>query len=170
LDRASGISYTEFSYQLLQAYDFYHLYKQHGCQLQIGGSDQWGNILAGINLIQRKTSTSCPVYGLTTPLLTTKSGEKFGKSAGNAIWLCPTKTTYYDFYQSLMKTEDSEVRRLLTSLTFLDMAEIEEVMVQHEVLVFLSNHCHSYILCSITKAQGWEGLILHHASLCFFLI
>jgi len=105
LSSQQGISFTEFTYQLLQAYDFHHLHKHHGCSIQIGGSDQWGNIVAGLELIGRLKSPiyhgqSAPeAYGITTPLLTTSSGEKFGKSAGNAIWLEPNLTSIFDFYQ-----------------------------------------------------------------------
>ena len=107
----SGISFTEFTYQLLQAHDFYHLHRKRGCSIQIGGSDQWGNILAGIDLIERKRNASLPsptdeaedrlpsAYGLTTPLLTTASGAKFGKSEGNAVWLDEKMTSVFDFYQ-----------------------------------------------------------------------
>ena len=105
LESQQGLSFTELTYQLLQAYDFYHLHKHAGCTIQIGGSDQWGNILAGLELIGRldvpTTSTEKEplVFGITTPLLTTSSGQKFGKSAGNAIWLDPNLTSILDFYQ-----------------------------------------------------------------------
>ena len=102
LDSQQGISFTEFTYQLLQAYDFHHLHKHHGCSIQVGGSDQWGNIVAGLELIA-KTATAgteaLNVFGITTPLLTTSTGEKFGKSAGNAVWLDPGLTSIFDFYQ-----------------------------------------------------------------------
>lgn len=104
LNSQQGLSFTELTYQLLQAYDFYHLNKHHGCTIQVGGSDQWGNILAGLELINRVDGTPDPVhdtdaFGITTPLLTTASGEKFGKSAGNAVWLDPNLTSVFDFYQ-----------------------------------------------------------------------
>jgi len=111
LNSDNGISFTEFSYQLLQAYDFAHLHREHGCRIQLGGSDQWGNIVAGIDLIKRQRpavkgvaegegqAQAQPAYGLTLPLLTTETGEKFGKSAGNAVWLDGAKTTVHDFYQ-----------------------------------------------------------------------
>lgn len=111
LSSEHGISFTEFSYQLLQAYDYYVLYRDHGCRLQIGGSDQWGNITAGLELIRRAKSEPLdewssniskekgPAYGMTMPLLLTSSGEKFGKSAGNAVWLDPELTSVFDFYQ-----------------------------------------------------------------------
>jgi tyrosyl-tRNA synthetase len=102
LSNESGISFTEFSYQLLQAHDFQVLHKSHNCRAQIGGSDQWGNIVAGIDLIKRSSSNLKPEeepFGLTIPLLTTSSGEKFGKSAGNAVWLDEDLTGVFDFYQ-----------------------------------------------------------------------
>lgn len=103
LKSPEGISFTEFSYQLLQANDFWHLFREHGCRLQIGGRDQWGNIVAGVEFIRRRSHAegydSGSLYGLTVPLLTTPSGEKFGKSAGNAIWLDEEMTSVFDFYQ-----------------------------------------------------------------------
>ena len=107
LSSQQGISFTEFTYQLLQAYDFYHLNKHFNCTIQVGGSDQWGNIVAGIELIGKlspsptagEESASEGAFGITTPLLTTPSGEKFGKSAGNAVWLDENLTSVFDFYQ-----------------------------------------------------------------------
>jgi tyrosyl-tRNA synthetase len=105
LESQQGLSFTEFTYQLLQAYDFYYLYKNHECTIQVGGSDQWGNIVAGLDLIGRyepqgsANAVEPSAYGLTTPLLTTSTGEKFGKSAGNAVWLDPNLTSVFDFYQ-----------------------------------------------------------------------
>lgn len=128
-DREQGISYTEFSYMLLQAYDFLHLYRQHQCQLQIGGNDQWGNITAGIELIRKVAGGTA--YGVTCPLLTTSSGEKFGKSAGNAVWLDPTLTSPYEFYQYWMQAEDADVVRLLKIFTFLPLSEIESLAQSH---------------------------------------
>ncbi len=96
-DRDAGISYTEFSYMLLQAFDFYHLKKEHDCDLQIGGSDQWGNITAGIELARRKLNAT--VYGLTLPLITNADGTKFGKTEAGSIWLDATRTSVYKFYQ-----------------------------------------------------------------------
>lgn len=107
LSSHQGLSFTEFAYQLLQAYDFYHLHKHRACSIQVGGSDQWGNILAGLELIARLDPPGTPTtpdtppvaFGITTPLLTTASGDKFGKSAGNAVWLDPGMTSVFDFYQ-----------------------------------------------------------------------
>jgi tyrosyl-tRNA synthetase len=120
-----GISFTEFSYQLLQSYDFYHLCEHHGCNLQVGGSDQWGNITAGIDFVRKKCSKQ--TYGLTLPLIQNSNGEKFGKSEGNAVWLDPEKTSPYNFYQFWIRTEDTDVIKFLRFYTFLDDAEIDEL-------------------------------------------
>lgn len=125
-DREHGISYTEFSYMLLQAFDFLHLFERDGCRIQGGGSDQWGNITAGIELIRRKTGGQA--FGITFPLLATSSGEKFGKSAGNAIWLDANKTTPYRFYQYWINTDDRDVERFLKLFTFLTLDEIAAIM------------------------------------------
>jgi tyrosyl-tRNA synthetase len=127
-DREHGISYTEFSYMLLQAFDFLHLFDRHACRIQGGGSDQWGNITAGIELIRRKNGGQA--FGITFPLLTTSSGEKFGKSAGNAIWLDANRTSPYRFYQYWINTDDRDVERFLKLFTFLDLDEIAAIM-QH---------------------------------------
>jgi tyrosyl-tRNA synthetase len=123
------LSFTEFSYQILQAYDFYHLYQKENCKIQLGGSDQWGNITAGTELIRRRLQQEA--YGITTPLLTTSSGKKFGKSEGNAIWLSDAKTSAYDFYQFFMRTEDSDVIKLLKYFTFLPLDRITEIEQEH---------------------------------------
>jgi tyrosyl-tRNA synthetase len=120
-----GISFTEFSYMTMQAYDFLHLHDHHGCRLQGGGSDQWGNITAGIDLVRRVRQS--PVYGLTFPLMTTAYGAKFGKSAGNAIWLDPARTTRWEFYQYLVRQDDRDVIRFLRTYTFLPDQRIEEL-------------------------------------------
>ncbi|KAI8615610.1 hypothetical protein BC830DRAFT_1241722 [Chytriomyces sp. MP71] len=157
LDAPDGISFTEFTYQLLQAYDFRHLHLHHGVTVQIGGSDQWGNILSGIDLIRRMpppssatpstpastpastpTNPSAPpstedhVYGLTIPLVTTASGEKFGKSAGNAVWLEPNLCPPFDLYQFFRRTPDSEASRYLRYFTFLPRTRIEALTRLHE--------------------------------------
>jgi len=106
-ERDQGISYTEFSYMLLQAYDFLHLFQTQDCKLQIGGSDQWGNITSGIDLIRRKCSGQA--FGFTFPLLTTSSGKKFGKTEKGAVWLSAKRTSPYTFYQYWLKTEDADV-------------------------------------------------------------
>jgi tyrosyl-tRNA synthetase len=124
-DRESGISYTEFSYMLIQAYDFLWLHDHHGCKLQIGGSEQWGNITAGIELIRRLRGKEA--FALTLPLLLDSSGKKFGKSEKGAVWLDPARTTPYDFYQYFFRRDDSEVGKLLRVLTFLDQKTITEL-------------------------------------------
>ncbi|MBW3663253.1 MAG: tyrosine--tRNA ligase [Actinobacteria bacterium] len=128
-EREQGISYTEFSYQLLQAYDFAHLYEAEGCILQGGGSDQWGNIVAGVDLIRRMHGGEA--FGLTWPLLTTASGQKFGKSAGNAVWLDPDMTSPYAWYQYWLNTEDGDVERFLKLFTFLDLDEVGAIVTEH---------------------------------------
>jgi len=122
-DREHGISYAEFSYMLLQAYDFLVLHDQQACRIQGGGSDQWGNITAGIELIRRVRGGEA--FGITFPLLTTASGEKFGKSAGNAIWLDSDKTSPYQFYQYWLNTDDRDAGRFLKLFTFLPLEEID---------------------------------------------
>jgi tyrosyl-tRNA synthetase len=119
---STGISYTEFSYQLLQSHDYLELFRRHDCTLQIGGSDQWGNITAGVDLIRRVTGLHA--HALTTPLLTKADGEKFGKSEGGAVWLDPALTSPYAFYQFWINTEDAIVASLLRRLTFRDREEI----------------------------------------------
>lgn len=129
MEAESGISYTEFSYQLLQAYDFYHLKENLDCELQIGGSDQWGNITAGTDFVRRKIQK--PVWGWTFPLITKSDGTKFGKSEGEAIWLDPKQTSPYRFYQFFVNTEDSMVISYLKKFTFLSKPEIEELSEKH---------------------------------------
>jgi tyrosyl-tRNA synthetase len=128
-DREAGISYTEFSYMLLQAFDFYVLCRDNHCELQIGGSDQWGNITAGIELTRKKLSKT--VYGLTMPLITNADGSKFGKTAAGAIWLDPKKTSVYRFYQFWINTDDRDVVRYLKFFTFLSREKVEELEKKH---------------------------------------
>ncbi|WP_281658336.1 tyrosine--tRNA ligase [Halobacillus sp. Cin3] len=121
-----GISFTEFSYMILQSLDFQQLYQKENCTLQIGGSDQWGNITAGLELLRRSTAGDEEVeaYGLTVPLITKADGSKFGKTAGGAVWLDPEKTSPYEFYQFWINADDRDVIRYLKVFTFLDMDEI----------------------------------------------
>ncbi|GGJ06278.1 tyrosine--tRNA ligase 1 [Alicyclobacillus cellulosilyticus] len=126
-----GISFTEFSYMLLQAYDFLNLFRTEGCRLQIGGSDQWGNITAGLELIRRVEGADA--FGLTHPLVTKADGTKFGKTADGAVWLDREKTSPYQFYQFWMNTDDRDVVRFLKYFTFLSPAEIEELAREVEV-------------------------------------
>ncbi len=124
-----GISYTEFSYMLIQAYDYWHLHRTERCELQMGGSDQWGNITAGIELIARREGKQ--VHGLVFPLLTRSSGSKFGKTEGGNIWLDPERTSPYHFYQFWVNTEDEDVERYLKLFTFLPLKRIGAVMAEH---------------------------------------
>ena len=120
-----GITYAEFSYMLLQAMDFYYLYKEYDCELQVAGSDQWGNITAGIELIRKKLDKEA--YGMVMPLVTDSQGNKFGKTEGNALWLDENKTSSYEFYQYIINLEDSMIIEYLKKLTFLSKEEIEEI-------------------------------------------
>ncbi|MBC6427937.1 MAG: tyrosine--tRNA ligase [Cellvibrionales bacterium] len=125
----SGISFTEFSYMLLQAWDFAELHRRHNCTLQIGGSDQWGNILGGIDLTRRLHGAQ--VYGLTHPLLTQADGGKFGKTESGTIWLDPAKTSPYAFYQFWLQTADADVHRFLKYFTDLEVADIDQLKRDH---------------------------------------
>ncbi|XJZ26504.1 tyrosine--tRNA ligase [Bacillota bacterium Lsc_1132] len=130
----TGISFTEFTYTILQAMDFLHLYEDHHCKLQIGGSDQWGNITSGLELIRKIHPNGSKAYGLTIPLVTKADGTKFGKTEGGAVWLDPEKTTPYEFYQFWINTADADVVKYLKLFTFLSHEEIEllEKSVQEE--------------------------------------
>jgi tyrosyl-tRNA synthetase len=128
-DREVGISYTEFSYMLLQAFDFMVLCRDANCELQIGGSDQWGNITAGIDLTRKKLGKT--VYGLTLPLITNADGTKFGKTEAGAIWLDPKRTSVYKFYQFWINTDDRDAIRYLKFFTFLPREEIEALEKKH---------------------------------------
>lgn len=124
-----GLSFIELNYQIVQAYDYLHLYRQYGCTLQLGGNDQWGNILAGVDLIRRVEGAE--VYAMTFPLLTTSSGAKMGKTASGAVWLDAELTSPYDFYQYWINVEDADVARFLKLYTFLPLGEIE-ALARHE--------------------------------------
>jgi tyrosyl-tRNA synthetase len=125
LEQESGLNFIEFNYMLLQAYDFWYLYKHHGCKVQMGGADQWGNICAGIDLTRRLEGVQ--VYGITFPLLTTSSGAKMGKTAAGALWLDPQRTSPYDFYQYWINVDDADVERFLALFTFLPMEEVRRL-------------------------------------------
>ncbi len=126
----TGISYTEFAYQLLQAYDFYHLYTTHGVKMQMGGSDQWGNLTTGVALIRKKTGKQA--YALTTPLMLKADGSKFGKSEQGNVWLDPKMTSPYAFYQFLLNTTDEEAKILIKRMTLYSKEEIEGIITEHE--------------------------------------
>ena len=131
MSEGDGISFTEFSYMLLQGYDYLWLADNENCELQVGGSDQWGNIVLGVDLIRRKLGQ--PAYALTWPLLTKPDGSKYGKTAGGeTIWLSPNKMSPYRFYQAWIGVDDSEGRKLLLQLTFLSLEEIEVLVAEHE--------------------------------------
>jgi tyrosyl-tRNA synthetase len=124
----AGISYTEFSYMLVQAYDFWHLWQTEHCELQMGGSDQWGNITAGIELVGRREGAQA--HGLVFPLLTTAGGAKFGKSESGNVWLAPDRTSPYQFYQFWLNTDDRDLEQLLQMFTFLPVEEVASVMAE----------------------------------------
>ncbi|MCL1941859.1 MAG: tyrosine--tRNA ligase [Synergistaceae bacterium] len=129
-DPEKGISYTEFSYVLLQSYDFAHLFKEYNCRLQMGGNDQQGNLLSGVDYIRRTTGGEA--FGLTQPLLLTSSGGKFGKTEEGAVWLDPARTSPYRFYQFWINTEDADAERLLKLFTFLPLGEINDIAAEHK--------------------------------------
>ncbi|KAM4675748.1 tyrosine--tRNA ligase, mitochondrial [Discoglossus pictus] len=124
-----GMSLAEFVYQVFQAYDFYYLYREYGCRVQLGGSDQLGNLMSGHEFIQRTTGEE--VFGVTMPLITSTTGDKLGKSAGNAIWLSRDRTPPFEFYQFFVRQQDSNVERFLKLFTFLPLPEIEHIMEMH---------------------------------------
>jgi len=132
----SGLNFIEFNYMLLQAYDFLYLYKNYNCVLQIGGNDQWGNILAGIDLVRRIYGAT--IHGLTLPLITTASGAKMGKTEKGAVWLDPEKTSPYEYYQYWINTDDRDVSTFLHLFTFLTEYEIDHIMknIEHEGWIF----------------------------------
>lgn len=123
----TGISFTEFTYTILQAMDFYYLHKNHECRMQIGGSDQWGNITTGLELIRKMSPEGSKAFGLTIPLVTKADGTKFGKTEGGAVWLDSEKTSPYEFYQFWINTSDADVVKYLKFFTFLSKEEIEEL-------------------------------------------
>ncbi|XFA98862.1 tyrosine--tRNA ligase [Candidatus Izemoplasma sp. B36] len=126
----NGISFTEFAYQILQAWDFEHLFKNHNCSLQIGGQDQWGNITAGLELIRKIHTIEAKAYGFTFPLVTKSDGTKFGKTESGALWLDKEKTSPYEFYQYWINTADADVIMRLKQFTFLSREEIERLEVE----------------------------------------
>jgi tyrosyl-tRNA synthetase len=129
LESEQGISFTEFSYMLLQANDFVQLFDRYGCELQVGGSDQWGNITAGIDMIRRRHQARA--HGLTVPLVTRSDGAKFGKTAEGAVWLSAERTLPYEFHQYFLRTDDRDVERFLLQLTLMSVSDVAEVMAEH---------------------------------------
>ena len=128
-DAKEGMSFTEFTYQLIQGYDFLHLYEYHNCLLQMGGSDQWGNITTGTELVRRKLSGKA--YALTCPLITKSDGTKFGKTEGGNVWLDPEKTSTYKFYQYWLNASDADAEKYIKIFTFLTKNEIETLITAH---------------------------------------
>jgi tyrosyl-tRNA synthetase len=161
----TGLNFVEFNYMLLQAYDFLYLSEHYDCDLQMGGNDQWGNIVAGIDLIRRKRGMSS--YGLTFPLLTTTSGAKMGKTAAGAVWLSAEKTSPFDFYQYWVNTDDLDVERFLRLYTFLPLKEIEAVggLAGQEL-----NACKTilaYEVTALTHGRGQAAAVFEGASRIF---
>jgi len=125
LEREQGLSFIEFNYQILQAYDYLLLHQKYGCRLQMGGADQWGNIVAGCDLVRRVAGVGA--HAITVELITTSTGEKMGKTAAGALWLSPERTPVYDFYQYWRNVDDRDIGRFAKILTFIDLDEIEEL-------------------------------------------
>src|SRR5690606_2089497 len=130
LESANGMSFTEFTYQLVQGYDFLYLYQHNNCKLQMGGSDQWGNIVTGTELIRRKTGGEA--FAFTCPLIKKADGTKFGKSEGGNVWLDPEKTTPYQFYQFWLNASDADAENWIKIFTFLPKQEIEAIIDTHK--------------------------------------
>ena len=152
-----GMSFTEFSYQVLQGYDFLYLYENYGVTVQIGGSDQWGNIVAGSELIRKVTGQQA--HGLTFPLLTRSDGQKFGKSEKGAIWLSPDKLSPYEFYQYLIRVADADVIKMMCMLTFMDMEEIKKYQSMMHLPDYSPNTAQKRLAEEVTRiVHGEEGL------------
>lgn len=129
LESEAGMSFTEFTYQIFQAYDWLHLLQRYDCRFQMGGLDQMGNLMTGHELISRVERKE--VFGMTLPIVTNEEGDKFGKSAGNAVWLDSEKTSAFGLYQFFIRTPDSEVEKLLKLFTFIPLPQIEQLMLEH---------------------------------------
>lgn len=158
LQSENGISFTEFSYQLLQGYDFVHLWREHDVSVQVGGSDQWGNITAGTDLIHR-LEPSADVSGLTFPLLLKSDGTKFGKSEQGAIWLSAERLSPYKFYQYFLSVEDSDVIRLLKMLTFLPLPQIQDIETSMKQSNYVMNSAQTRLAEEVTRfVHGIDGL------------
>lgn len=159
LETEQGMSYTEFTYQLLQAYDFLHLFQNEGVSVQIGGSDQWGNITAGTELIRKILPHADGVYGLTFPLLLKSDGTKFGKSEDGAVWLSPSMLSPYKFYQYFFSVPDADVVRFLKILTFLDMKDIQDLESQMGSSGYVPNTAQRRLAEEVTRfVHGEDGL------------
>eukprot|EP00850_Spirogloea_muscicola_P011177 SM000068S20609 [mRNA] locus=s68:402420:404951:- [translate_table: standard] len=158
LQSDTGMSYTEFTYQLLQGYDFVHLFREHGVSVQIGGSDQWGNITAGTDLLRRLLQVNSG-YGLTFPLLLKSDGSKFGKSEDGAVWLSPALLSPYRFYQYMFNTPDSDVIKFMKMLTFMDLDEIAQYERDMVAAGYLPNKAQRRLADEVTMfVHGQAGL------------
>ncbi|XP_008218548.1 PREDICTED: tyrosine--tRNA ligase, chloroplastic/mitochondrial [Prunus mume] len=159
LESEQGMSYTEFTYQLLQGYDFLYLFQNEGINVQIGGSDQWGNITAGTELIRKILHVDAAAYGLTFPLLLKSDGTKFGKSEDGAVWLSPSMLSPYKFYQYLFSVPDADVVRFLKILTFMDMDEIKQLENEMKGPGYLPNTAQRRLAQEVTRfVHGQDGL------------
>lgn len=138
-DDSTGMSFTEFSYQLVQGYDFLHLYEQENCKIQMGGADQWGNITTGTELIRRKLGHQNDAYALTCPLITKADGSKFGKTESGNVWLDPEKTSPYEFYQFWMNVSDEDAEKYIKIFTLFSKVEIEKMIAEHKEAPHLRN-------------------------------
>ncbi len=157
LNSEEGMSFTEFSYQLLQAYDFFHLYSHHGVVLQIGGSDQWGNITEGIELIRKLSGQQA--FGMTWPLLTRSDGKKFGKTESGAVWLAADRCSPYEFYQYFVRVPDADVIKLMRMLTFMDLKEVREYEANMQAKDYVPNTAQKRLAEELTRLiHGEEGL------------
>jgi tyrosyl-tRNA synthetase len=162
-ETGDGMSFTEFTYQLIQGYDFYYLHKNYNCVLQMGGSDQWGNITTGTELVRRMNpNTDAKAFALTTPLITKADGSKFGKSEGGNVWLDADKTSVYKFYQFWVNATDEDAEKYITIFTFLDKAEIDELIEKHRQephLRQLQKRLAQEITSFVHGAEQWEKAV-----------
>lgn len=157
LNSEEGMSFTEFSYQVLQGYDFLHLFQNYGVSVQLGGSDQWGNITAGTDLIRKVTAQ--PAFGITFPLLTRSDGQKFGKSEKGAIWLSPDRLSPYEFFQYLFRMADADVITLMRLLTFMEMSEIHDYEQSMKAPNYVPNAAQKRLAEEVTRiVHGEDGL------------
>ena len=160
-----GLSFLEFNYQILQAYDFLELYKRHHCRFQMGGDDQWSNILAGVDLCRRLAQGE--VYGITVPLLLTSVGEKMGKTAKGAVWLDLSKLPAYDYYQYWVNLRDDDIQRMLAYFTFLPMDEIKTMNINDEMQIQAAKRVLAYEATLIAHGQE-QAVAAHHAAMSAF--
>lgn len=155
LNSEEGMSFTEFTYQLLQAYDFLHLFDHHGVSVQLGGSDQWGNITAGTDLIRKVRGQAA--HGVTFPLLTRSDGKKFGKSESGTIWLSPERLSPYEFYQYFVRVQDEDVIRLMRMLTFMEMEEIKKIEHSMQSDSYEPNNAQKRLAQEVTELVHGKG-------------